>query len=229
MAKLFLLRHLKSQWNEENRFTGWTDVPISSEGRKDATKRAKEIFKTRIDEVFTSPLFRNIDTVRCVLEAGKQKYPVFIPRDGGRAQKWGDYFEGPRNFMPVYVSENLNERHYGTLEGLDKKKIIEKYGEKKVHLWRRSYDIAPPKGESLKDVYERTTPFYRKYVEKDLRAGKNVLVVASHNSLRALIKYIEKISNEDIVNVEIGYGSLLEYSVDKKGLPKKKLFDKIRT
>ena len=213
MAKLFLLRHLKSQWNEENRFSGWTDMPISLEGRKDAVKKAKEIFKTRIDEVFTSPLFRNVDTVVRVLEAGKQKYPIFIPRDGGKAQKWGDYFEGPRNFMPVYVSENLNERHYGSLEGLDKKKTMVKYGEEKVQLWRRDYNTAPPGGgESMKDVYKkRIVPFYEKYVEKDLKAGKNVLVVASHNSLRAIIKKIEKISDKDIVNVEMGYGELKTY------------------
>ncbi len=225
MAKLFLLRHLKSQWNLENRFSGWTDVPISEEGKKDALKKAKEVFQIRIDEIFTSPLFRNIDTVARILETGKQKYPIFISRDGGKTQKWGDYFEGPRNFMPVYVTENLNERHYGKLEGLDKKETIAKYGEKKVRLWRRSYNISPPGGgENLKDVCKRVLPFYKKYILKDLKAGKNVLVVASHNSLRALIKYLEKISDKDIINVEIDYGALLKYEFSRSGLPKNKFF-----
>ena len=216
MAKLFLLRHLKSQWNLENRFSGWTDVPISKEGKKDALKKAKEVFKVKIDEVFTSPLFRNIDTVVRILDAGKQKHPIFISRDGGKTQKWGDYFEGPRNFMPVYVTKNLNERHYGKLEGLNKRRTIAKYGEKKVYLWRRSYNIAPPGGgESLKDVCRRTIPFYKKYIEKDLKAGKNILVVASHNSLRALIKYIEKITDKDIINVEVDYGGLIKYEINK--------------
>ena len=230
MAKLFLLRHLKSQWNLENRFSGWTDVPISEIGKKDAIERAKEIFKTRIDEVFTSPLFRNIDTAVRVLEAGHQKNPVLISRDGGKTQKWGDYFGGPENFIPVYVTEKLNERHYGSLEGLSKKKTITKYGKEKVHLWRRSYKVRPPGGgESLKDVSRRMIPFYKEYIEKDLKKGKNILIVSSHNPLRALVKYLEKISDDDIINVEIGYGSLLNYNIDKKGLPKKKLFDKIRT
>jgi 2,3-bisphosphoglycerate-dependent phosphoglycerate mutase len=213
MAKLFLLRHLKSQWNLENRFSGWTDMPLSEEGKKDALEKAKEVFQVEIDEIFTSPLFRNIDTVVRILEAGKQKYPVFISRDGGRTQKWGDFFEGPRNFMPVYVTENLNERHYGRLEGLDKEETMAKYGKEKVHLWRRSYEIAPPGGgESLKDVYKRVVPFYKKYIEKDLRKGKNVLIVASHNSLRALIKYLDKISDKDIIKTEVDYGELIKYN-----------------
>jgi len=225
MAKLFLLRHFKSQWNLENRFSGWTDVPISQDGKKDALKKAKEVFQIRIDEIFTSPLFRNIDTVARILEAGKQKYPIFISRDGGKTQKWGDYFEGPRNLMPVYVTENLNERYYGKLEGLDKKETIAKYGEEKVRLWRRSYNISPPGGgENLKDVCKRVLPFYKKYILKDLKAGKNVLVVASHNSLRALIKYLEKISDKDIINVEIDYGALLKYEFNRSGLPKNKFF-----
>ena len=222
MAKLFLLRHLKSQWNLENRFSGWTDMPISQEGKKDAFKKAKEVFQVQIDEIFTSPLFRNIDTVVRVLEAGKQKYPVFISRDSGKTQKWGDYFEGPRNFMPVYVTKNLNERHYGKLEGLDKKKTMKKYGEKKVHLWRRSYQVAPPGGgESLKDVYKRVVPFYKKYIEKDLKRGKNILIVGSHNSLRALIKHLEKISDQDVINLEVDYGGLIKYEFSSKGIVKK--------
>ena len=213
MAKLFLLRHFKSQWNLENRFSGWTDMPLSQDGKKDALEKAKEVFQVQIDEIFTSPLFRNVDTVVRILEAGKQRYPVFISRDGGKTQKWGDYFEGPRNFMPVYVTENLNERHYGKLEGLDKKETMAKYGKEKVHLWRRSYKVAPPGGgESLEDVYKRVVPFYKKYIEKDLKKGKNVLIVASHNSLRALIKYLDKISDQDIIKTEVDYGELIKYN-----------------
>lgn len=231
MAKLFLLRHLKSQWNLENRFSGWTDMPISEVGKKDAVKRAKQVFKSRIDVVYTSPLFRNLDTTVRVLEAGKQKYPIFIPRDGGRTQRWGDFFEGPTNHMPVYVSNNLNERHYGSLEGLNKEETMKKYGKEKVQLWRREYNTAPPGGgESMKAVYKkRVVPFYKKYIEKDLKAGKNVLVVSSHNPLRALVKYIEGISDKDVINVEIEYGGLLEYNFNKKGLPEKTFFDKIKT
>lgn len=224
MAKLFLLRHLKSEWNLENRFSGWTDMPIANVGKKDAKKRAKEIFKNKIDLIFTSPLFRNLDTVVRILEAGNQKYPIFIPRDGGRPQWWGDYFKGPRNFTSVYVVRKLNERHYGNLEGLDKQETIAKYGEEKVHAWRRSWSEAPPKGESLRDVYKRATYFYKKYIWAELKDGKNVLIVSSHNPLRAIVKYIEDISNDDIAKVEIDYGGLTEYHFDKKGILKNKMF-----
>ena len=126
-------------------------------------------------------------------------------------KKWGNFTDISPNDVPTYVSENLNERYYGKLQGLNKAETIEKYGEEKVRLWRRSYDVAPPGGESIKDVYKRTVPFFKKYVEKDLKNDKNVLLVASHNSLRAIVKYIEDISDEDVVNLEIPFGALAEY------------------
>jgi 2,3-bisphosphoglycerate-dependent phosphoglycerate mutase len=116
----------------------------------------------------------------------------------------------------VFFSEDLNERYYGKLQGLNKEETIKKYGEEQVRLWRRSYNVAPPGGESLKDVFKRTIPFYKKYIERDLKKGKNVLIVASHNSLRAIVKYIEGISDEDIINLEIPYGGLLKYEFDDK-------------
>ncbi|MDP3882836.1 MAG: histidine phosphatase family protein [Candidatus Staskawiczbacteria bacterium] len=211
MAKLFLLRHLKSQWNEDNRFAGWTDGPLSKKATAGALSLANEIFKDKIDIAYTSPLFRNQDTVARIFEAVESKYPFFIHLDAGKMQKWGNYIDISENDVPTYVSENLNERYYGELQGLNKEETIKKYGEEKVHLWRRSYDIAPPGGESEKDVYKRTAPFYKKYVEKDLKRGKNVLVVASHNSLRAIVKYIEKIPDEKIIDLELPFGSLTKY------------------
>lgn len=215
MPKLFLLRHLKSQWNKENRFAGWTDNPLAKSEFKKAKNIAKKIFKFRIDKVYSSPLVRNIETVARIFDYVNREYPFFIHLDSGKMQKWGNFVDISKNDVPVYVSEKLNERYYGKLQGLNKKETMKKYGEKKVHLWRRSYDIAPPGGESLKDVIKRTTPFYKKYIEKDLKAGKNVLVVASHNALRAIIKYIESISNEEIINVEVPFAGLLEYDFDK--------------
>ena len=126
-------------------------------------------------------------------------------------QKWGD-FEGGGNYIPTYVSEKLNERYYGKLQGLNKEETAKKYGEEQVHLWRRSYDIAPPGGESEKDVYKRAIPFYKKHIEKDLKVGKNILVVASHNSLRAIVKYIENIPDDKIVDLELPFG-MFEFMV----------------
>ena len=217
MSKLFLLRHLQSQWNLENRFTGWVDVPLSKEGIGGAKEIAEKLSsinsECRIDTVYSSPLIRNTETVLRIFEY-LQKYPLFLHLRG-KMKKWGEFKELTNSYLPVFFSENLNERYYGKLQGENKKELMEKYGEEKVRLWRRSYNIAPPGGESLKDVVKRAVPFYKKYIERDLKEGKNVLVVASHNSLRAIVKYIENISDEDIINLEIPYAGLLKYEFDE--------------
>src|SRR3989344_651943 len=190
MAKLILLRHLKSQWNKENRFTGWTDIPLSEEGIKSAKETAKNLVDFRISKVYTSPLIRNIETVSLILDnLGKKN-------------------------LPVVVDKALDERNYGKLQGLNKEDAKKEFGEKQVHLWRRSWSEAPPEGESLKDVYQRTTPFFKKHIESDLEEGKNVLVVGSHNSLRAIVKYVENVNNEDIINLEIPYAGLRAYDFE---------------
>ena len=211
MAKLLLLRHFQSQWNLENRFTGWVDVPLSKSGIENAKDVAEKISNFKIDIVYTSPLIRNKDTVLKIFDYFP-KYPIFFHFEG-KMKKWADFKDLNRNYIPVYVSENLNERYYGELQGFNKEETMKKYGEEKVRLWRRSWNQAPPGGESLKDVYNRVVPFYRKYVEKDLKRGKNILVVASHNSLRALVKYLEKISDGDIMNFEMPVGTLKEYEI----------------
>ena len=215
MPKLFLLRHLKSQWNLENRFSGWVDVPLMKDTEKRTKEITKKIFQFKIDVIYSSPLYRNQRTVGIILEFANKKYPIFIHLDKGKMKDWGNFAELNKNYIPVYLSEALNERYYGKLQGLNKQEIIKKYGEKKVHLWRRSYDIAPSGAESLRDVIKRTTPFYKKYIEKDLKKGKNILVVASHNSLRALIKYIEKIADKDIINVEVPFAGMIGYEFDR--------------
>lgn len=187
MAKLFLLRHLKSQWNQENRFTGWTDVPLSQEGIDSAPVVAKDLIGEKIDKVYTSPLIRNRETVSLILEnLGEKK-------------------------LPIIINKAFDERNYGKLQGLNKDEVKKQYGAEQVKLWRRSYTIAPPEGESLEDVYKRSVPFYKKYVEEDLKSGKNVLVVASHNSLRAIVKYLENISDEKIIDLELPFGALVRY------------------
>lgn len=217
MSKLILLRHLQSQWNEnkENRFTGWVDAPLAEGQEKKSKALAQKIFRLKIDAIYCSGLFRNMDTVAEILEHN-EKYPIFIHLDSGKMKEWGNFIDISENDIPVYVSEKLNERYYGKLQGQNKKEAIKRYGAEKVHLWRRSYEIAPPAGEYLKDVYKRTTPFFKRYIERDLQGGKNVLVVASHNPLRALIKYIEKISDKDIIDIEIPFGGLREYSFINK-------------
>lgn len=191
MAKLILLRHLQSQWNKENKFTGWIDIPLSKEGIESAKEVAGKLSGFKIDRVYTSPLIRNRETVSLILEnLGKKD-------------------------LPIVIDKALDERNYGKLQGLNKDEMKAKYGEEQVRLWRRSWDQAPPGGESLKDVFNRTVPFYKKYIENDLKKGENVLIVASHNSLRAIIKYIEKISDEDIINLEIPTAGVIAYTLDE--------------
>jgi len=212
VAKIYLQRHLKSQWNLENRFTGWVDNPISKEGAEQAKEAAAKLAGLNLDVIYTSPLIRNKQTVIKVLKNLGDKYPIFRYFDG-KMKKWGN-FVGNGNHIPVYVSENLNERYYGKLQGLNKEETKQKYGEEQVRLWRRSFKVAPPGGESLRDVCRRVDPFYKKYIEKDLKEGKDVLVVASHNSLRAIVKYIEKISDDEIAEVELPFGGLVKYNYD---------------
>jgi len=189
MAKLLLLRHLQSQWNKENRFTGWTDVPLSQEGIESAKETAEKLADFQIDKVYTSPLIRNKESVSLILKnLGKEN-------------------------LPVIVDKALDERNYGQWQGLDKDEMKKKYGEEQFRLWRRSWNAAPPGAESLKDVYQRTVPFFKKYVEKDLKEGKNVLIVASHNSLRAIVKYLEKIPDQAIADLEIPYAGLRQYEI----------------
>lgn len=216
MARLFLLRHIKSKWNEENRFAGWTDGPLARNEIYKAGEIAKKIFQFKIDKIYSSSLFRNEDTIARIFEYDDKKYPFFVHLDKGKMRDWGNFIDISTDDVPVFITEKLNEKYYGKLQGENKNKAIKKYGQKKVRLWRRSYNVAPPGGESLASVYKRTVPFYRKYIEKDLRRGENVLIVASHNSLRSIVKYLEKISNNDIINLEIPYGGLMVYNFTKK-------------
>ena len=209
MGKLYLLRHLKSKWNEENRFAGWTDGPLSDEGIIGAKEMSERLFKNKIDLIYSSVLFRNMCTVSEILKY-QGKYPIFVHLDPGKMKSWGEYAEIGRNDVKVFVSEKLNERYYGKIQGMDKKETAEKFGEEKVQKWRRSYKIPPPGGESLKAVYKRVVPFFKKNIEPELKNGKSVLIVASHNSLRALSKFAKNIPDDKIADFEISYGELLE-------------------
>ncbi len=216
MAKLYLLRHLKSQWNKDDRFAGWVDNPLSDEGRAQATGIADQLRDQKIDVAYCNALMRCTETVVRVFEHIDGKYPLFLHIDGGRMQTWGNYIGTNMGEIPFYVTENLNERYYGSVQGLNKAETAEKYGADTVHLWRRGYKDAPPEGETMEDTCKRALPVFKEYIAKDLEAGKNVLVVASHNSLRAIVKHIENISDEDVVNLELPFGSLVGYEFDGK-------------
>jgi 2,3-bisphosphoglycerate-dependent phosphoglycerate mutase len=220
MSKLFLLRHLKSNWNTQKRFAGWANNPLSAEGREQVKDIVPIIARETIDVAYSNELVRCLETVVRVFEHIPDRFPVFSYIDGGKMQEWGTYAPQPGD-LPVYVSQALNERYYGQLQGMSHKDMVEKYGEEQVHLWRRSYDQRPPGGESMKDTYERVIPFFEKHIQENLKQGKNVLVIASGNSLRSVVKHLEHMRDEDTVNFELPFGALVTYEYDGKTYVKK--------
>jgi len=221
--KLVLVRHGESLWNKENKFTGWTDVELSENGIKEAREAGKLLHNNGFDFDFcyTSYLKRAIHTLNYILD------------------------EMDLNYLDVEKSWKLNERHYGALQGENKSEMAKKVGEEQVFLWRRSFDTRPPLlkrddkrspflqrqyqfvdkdsradlplGESLKDTIKRAVPYYQENILKDMISGKRVIIVAHGNSLRALVKYIEKLTDEEIKDVNIPTGIPLVYELDEKG------------
>lgn len=192
MSKLVLIRHGQSLWNLENRFTGWIDVPLTDKGRDEARRAGKLIADIKFDVAYTSVLKRAQETLDLVLETAGQRPPVI--RD-----------------------QALNERHYGDLQGLDKADTAKRYGDAQVKLWRRSYDVVPPNGESLELTAKRTLPFYDRAIAGDLRQGKNVLVVAHGNSNRSIVMQLDHLDHEQVVALELGTGVPLVYEIGKDG------------
>ena len=195
MAHLVLLRHGQSQWNLENRFTGWVDVPLTDLGETEA-RRAGEKIKTaglRFDRTFTSVLQRAIRTLELVLEVLDQ---TGLPNERDQA---------------------LNERHYGDLQGLDKAETAKKFGDEQVRLWRRSYDVAPPGGESLENTAARTLPYLQSNILPAVHAGQHVLVAAHGNSLRSIIMHLDGLAREEVLSLELGTGVPVVYDLDAAG------------
>ncbi len=198
MGKLVLVRHGQSQWNLENRFTGWVDVPITPLGETEARRAGRELKGIKFDVAFTSELKRAQQTLDVILEEIGQKD------------------------LPVKKDKALNERHYGDLQGLDKAETAKKYGDAQVHIWRRSFDVKPPNGESLKDTAARTLPYFDANILPEVRNGKNVLVSAHGNSLRAILMELEKLTPEQIMTVNIGTCLPIYYDIDAAGTVVKK-------
>lgn len=223
MATLVLVRHGQSQWNLENRFTGWVDVPLSIKGREEAICAGKRLKDMRFDTMYVSHLMRAIQTLHYILlELSDERIPILYHEEE-RIHQWEHYAGDKEKEIPVYQSVDLAERYYGDLQGLNKAETMKKYGEAQVRLWRRSYDIKPPRGESLKDTCERTIPYYKKHILPELQADKTVLIVAHGNSLRSIIKHVETISDEEIPKVEIPTGAPIVYTFDSQMKLQKKV------
>ena len=193
MARLILVRHGQSVWNAANRFTGWTDVDLSEKGVEEADEAGLQLADIRFDVVHTSDLIRAQRTAEIIM---------------GHNQASGDD-------VPTRYDWRLNERHYGALQGLNKAETAEKHGAEQVHVWRRSYDVAPPEGESLEMTAQRTIPYFIDEIVPDLEGGLNVLVSAHGNSLRSIVMHLEGISPEEIVSLEIPTGEPIHYTYDE--------------
>lgn len=188
MNYLILLRHGESQWNKENRFTGFTDVDLSETGVAEAKRAGAILAPIKLDKVYTSTLKRAYRTAEIALTEANQS-------------------------LPLIKHDDLRERDYGDLTGLNKDEMRQKFGEEQVHIWRRSYDVPPPNGESLKDVVARVTPYYEAHIKPDIDAGKNVLLAAHGNTLRAMLIILGLNTPENINSAEIATGVpiILEY------------------
>jgi len=191
MPQLVLVRHGQSAWNLENRFTGETDIPLTALGREEARLAGAKLRNIPFTHGFTSVLQRAIDTMTILLEAAQQPN------------------------LPVTRNRALNERNYGQLQGLNKAEVAKEYGNEQVAIWRRSYSTRPPGGESLADTAARVIPYYQSEIEPLLKAGQNILIVAHGNSLRALMMFLEHISEEAIADVDLPTGIPRRYSLDE--------------
>ena len=192
MAFLVLVRHGESQWNLENRFTGWVDVPLSEKGVEEAKKAGERLKKEgiRFDKAYTSDLQRAQNTLKLILEKLGQES------------------------LPVENDKALNERHYGELQGLNKAETAKKFGDDQVKIWRRSYDIAPPGGESLKDTAARTLPYFDSKIATDLKKGLNVIVAAHGNSLRSIVMHLDHLTKEQVLELNLATGVPIIYELD---------------
>jgi len=219
MSKLVLIRHGESVWNQKNVFTGWVDVPLSGKGINEAIKAGEKMSNLEFDVVFTSVQVRSIETAMIALAQNEsEKTPAIVHSEGKMAEWTGIYSDTMReSIIPVYQDWHLNERYYGKLQGQNKAETAAIYGDEQVKLWRRSYDIAPPNGECLKDTAERTIPFFNERILPLVKEGKNILVSAHGNSLRSIVMFIENLSREEVLKLEIptGLPLLFDYSDGK--------------
>ncbi|HET6675873.1 MAG TPA: 2,3-bisphosphoglycerate-dependent phosphoglycerate mutase [Nitrospiraceae bacterium] len=193
MSRLVLLRHGESQWNLENRFTGWVDVPLSPKGKEEAKAAGEKLRGYKFDRAFTSVLTRANETLRIVLEVLSQ------------------------TGIPIEKDKALNERMYGELQGLNKAETAKKFGEEQVKIWRRSFDVRPPGGESLKDTAERVLPYYEARIQPRLAQGETIIIAAHGNSLRALVMQLDQLTREQVLELNIPTGAPLRYELDPGG------------
>ena len=214
-AKLIMMRHGESVWNKLNLFTGWVDIPLSEKGVQESIEGGKKIAHVPIDVIFTSSLIRaHMTAMLAMLNHSSGKVPCVMHRHEGKLEKWAHVYsdDAKESCIPVYCAWELNERMYGCLQGLNKQETREKFGDEQVHRWRRSFDEAPPEGESLAMTAARTIPYFKERILPLLKEGKNVFIPAHGNSLRSIIMFLDHLTKEEVSNLELATGDPILYT-----------------
>jgi len=215
MGKLILLRHGASLWNEKNLFTGWVDIPLSPKGVEESLLAGQKIAHLPIDCIFVSSLIRAQMTAMLAMTVHEgEKIPCVIHPEEERTKIYSSSTE--KNCIPVYVAWQLNERMYGELQGMNKDEMRAKYGPDQVHVWRRSFNVAPPGGESLKMTAQRTIPYFQEKIVPEIKQGKTVLISAHGNSLRSIVMSLEHLTEDEVVNLEIATGAPVLYTLNQE-------------
>jgi 2,3-bisphosphoglycerate-dependent phosphoglycerate mutase len=225
-AQLIMMRHGESVWNKLNLFTGWVDVPLSEQGVKDAIAGGEKIKHIPFDVVFTSSLIRaKMSALLALMHHDAGKIPVFQHQGEEKIEQWSRIYgrEAQENVLPVISAWQLNERMYGELQGCNKAETAAKFGADQVKIWRRSYDIAPPAGESLEMTAARTIPYFREAIFPHLERGENVFIAAHGNSLRSIIMELDGLSREQVLELEIPLGQPIFYTYAANKFVKKEI------
>lgn len=213
-AALILIRHGESLWNEKNLFTGCVDVPLTKKGVEEAIEAGKRISNIPVDMIYTSSLIRaQMTAMLAMTQHRRGKVPIIKHNESEQAKLWSEIYseETIKQSIPVVTAWQLNERMYGELQGLNKQETADRYGKDKVHEWRRSYDIPPPNGESLEMCAERAVAYFREQIEPRLQSGKNIMIAAHGNSLRSIIMYLDKLTSQEVISLELSTGIPLLY------------------
>ncbi|OVA03116.1 Phosphoglycerate mutase 1 [Macleaya cordata] len=213
-AALILIRHGESLWNEKNLFTGCVDVPLTKKGVEEAIEAGKRISNIPVDMIYTSSLIRaQMTAMLAMTQHRRKKVPIFIHNENEQARTWSQIYseETKKQSIPVVAAWQLNERMYGELQGLNKQETADRYGKEQVHEWRRSYDIPPPNGESLEMCAHRAVAYFKEHIEPQLLSGKNVMIAAHGNSLRSIIMYLDKLTSQEVISLELSTGIPMLY------------------
>nr|XP_018681338.1 PREDICTED: uncharacterized protein LOC103983912 isoform X1 [Musa acuminata subsp. malaccensis]XP_018681339.1 PREDICTED: uncharacterized protein LOC103983912 isoform X1 [Musa acuminata subsp. malaccensis] len=211
---LILIRHGESLWNEKNLFTGCVDVPLTQKGVEEAIEAGKRISNIPIDMIYTSSLIRaQMTAMLAMTQHRRKKVPIIKHNESEQAWKWSQIHseETKKQSIPVITSWQLNERMYGELQGLNKQETADRFGKEKVQEWRRSYDIPPPDGESLEMCADRAVAYFKEQIVPQLLTGKNVMIAAHGNSLRSIIMYLDKLTSQEVISLELSTGIPMLY------------------